>query len=602
MTNDELCCWPNTLGVARDAGGFLSVWGPQDYCAAAVPADVGSCSDFACGADWIVAVRANGSLRAWGGQSITAAGAQYGVLTVPAGTFTDVAAGYHHGLALRADGTVAGWGRNHFGQKVAPNGTFTRIAAGQHTSAAVIASSDCNGNGLSDASEIAANPQLDCNLNGRLDSCDDVDTAGQPRRWTNAAGGSFQTCSNWAPVAPGNNAAVEFALPSTYSVSFSQNRTTRSAAVTSGSVTMSMGSRTYTLSGLPATDSFLRVGSSGNAALGIIGGTVSAPYARVGEFTGETGTLNIGSGGRLIATTDLCVGCAGTGTMNITSGGRVTTSEATIGASIGGSGTVSLSGSLSKWIGNLGIDVRRGTLSIASPASVDVPNVPLVVFQGGTVRGTGTVNGDVANFGDGSDGTCGLEPGAGTAGALVGNLTIAGNYGQIPADPKLGNNSGSLGIDVVGGGSGVSADLVDIQGQASLGGGLFVRIPQGDPGNFANVPILTAGLLDPARPAFDVAYLPALPDGRFIRVNTVGALAGAVISLSTDTLAGILGFGGANSAFVAGQPLAGASGDFDGDGDTDIAVTVAGSTPTSNGALLVLFNDGTGALSGVLQI
>jgi hypothetical protein len=262
--------------------------------------------------------------------------------------------------------------------------------------------------------------------------------------------------------------------------------------------------------------------------------------------------------------------------MNITSGGRVTTSEATIGASIGGSGSVSLSGNLSKWIGNLGIDVRRGTLNIASPATVDVPNVPMVVFQGGVVRGTGTVNGDIANFGDGSDGSCGLEPGAGTA--------------------------GSLGIDVVGGAGSVSADLVSVQGQASLGGGLFVRIPQGDPGNFTNVPILTAGLLDPARPAFDVAYLPALPDNRFIRVNTVGALAGAVISLSTDTLAGILGFGGANSAFVAGQPLAGASGDFDGDGDTDIAVTVAGSTPTSNGALLVLFNNGTGALSGVLQI
>jgi T5SS/PEP-CTERM-associated repeat protein len=592
--------------LARDAAGTVVAWGlPISFSTVtSVPSDLGPCADIDVADSqgnrgWAAAIRGNGTIRVWG---VVTGGHDPLVNSPPAGTFVDVACGENHGLGLRSDGQVIGWGRNAEGQLNVPAGSYIGVSAGGNTSAGVIASTDCNGNGIADSSEIAANPALDCNGNGRLDSCDDADTAGQPRRWVNAAGGAFQDCSNWSPVAPNNAAAVEFSLLSGYNVSFSANRTTKSLTVSGGTVGFALGTRTYTLAFTPAEAAVIRVGGAGGAQLGVTGGTLTGPYCRVGDAATDTGTLNIGSGGRLIATTDLCVGCAGTGTMNITSGGRVTTSEATIGASIGGSGTVSLSGSLSKWIGNLGIDVRRGTLSIASPASVDVPNVPLVVFQGGTVRGTGTVNGDVANFGDGSDGTCGLEPGAGTAGALVGSLTIAGNYGQIPADPKLGNNSGSLGIDVVGGGSGVSADLVDIQGQASLGGGLFVRIPQGDPGNFANVPILTAGLLDPARPAFDVAYLPALPDGRFMRVNTVGALAGAVISLSTDTLAGILGFGGANSAFVAGQPLAGASGDFDGDGDTDIAVTVAGSTPTSNGALLVLFNDGTGALSGVLQI
>src|SRR5690606_16931415 len=31
---------------------------------------------------------------------------------------------------------------------------------------------DCDNNGLADAQEIADNPELDCNLNGRLDFCD----------------------------------------------------------------------------------------------------------------------------------------------------------------------------------------------------------------------------------------------------------------------------------------------------------------------------------------------------------------------------------------------------------------------------------------------
>ena len=239
-----------------------------------------------------------------------------------------------------------------------------------------------------------------------------------------SSGGSFTDCHNWTLVPPTASDPARFAIASTYTVTFPSSKTTKNASVNLGTATFSLGNKTYTLSSPIATDAYLSVGGSLGASLKMVSGTVTAPYCRVGYAASETGTLNVGSGGKLIATTDLCVGCAGTGTMNVTSGGRVTTSEATIGASIGGSGTVSLSGSLSKWIGNLGIDVRRGTLKIMSPATVDVPNVPLVVFQGGTVRGTGTVNGDIANFGDGSDGTCGLEPGAGTTGALVGTFNV----------------------------------------------------------------------------------------------------------------------------------------------------------------------------------
>jgi alpha-tubulin suppressor-like RCC1 family protein len=73
-----------------------------------------------------------GQVRAWGANSHAQ------VSGVPAGgDFTAVAAGDAHGLALRADGTIAAWGRNNYGQCNVPPGTYKAVAAGGDFSLAI---------------------------------------------------------------------------------------------------------------------------------------------------------------------------------------------------------------------------------------------------------------------------------------------------------------------------------------------------------------------------------------------------------------------------------------------------------------------------------
>ena len=81
-----------------------------------------------------VALRANGTVLAWGTAS-------YGETSVPAG-LTDVVAisvGDMHVLALKADGTVVAWGRNNKGQISIPPGLggVVAISAGGSTSLAL---------------------------------------------------------------------------------------------------------------------------------------------------------------------------------------------------------------------------------------------------------------------------------------------------------------------------------------------------------------------------------------------------------------------------------------------------------------------------------
>ncbi len=70
----------------------------------------------AAGGEHSLALRTNGTVIAWGGNT-------YGQTNVPAGlsNVTAIAAGYYHSLALRSDGKVVAWGHNSDGQtNVAP--------------------------------------------------------------------------------------------------------------------------------------------------------------------------------------------------------------------------------------------------------------------------------------------------------------------------------------------------------------------------------------------------------------------------------------------------------------------------------------------------
>jgi alpha-tubulin suppressor-like RCC1 family protein len=114
--------------AALKADGTVAAWGYTGYSIPTVPASIGTTGGtpvvaLSVGDQHALALRANGTVVAWGYNSS-------GRLSVP-GTLTDaiaVSAGYDHSLALRANGTVVAWGTNTQGQCTIPAGLADVVA------------------------------------------------------------------------------------------------------------------------------------------------------------------------------------------------------------------------------------------------------------------------------------------------------------------------------------------------------------------------------------------------------------------------------------------------------------------------------------------
>jgi len=157
-----------SLGLRAD--GSLWAWGSNQYgelgnptgngnqaAAHPTPTQVaGTYTQVAAGADHVLALRADGSLWAWGYNYNGELGNHTNngtpnanpTPTQVAGTYTQVAAGGYHSLALRADGSLWAWGLNIFGQlgngststSATPTqvaGTYTQMTVGQDHSLAL---------------------------------------------------------------------------------------------------------------------------------------------------------------------------------------------------------------------------------------------------------------------------------------------------------------------------------------------------------------------------------------------------------------------------------------------------------------------------------
>ena len=178
--------------VALTQGGDVVAWGTYNgsygntgsplY----VPADLGACSEIAAGATFVLALRTDGLVRAWGDSQFFSS-----ALEVPAdlGQCLQISASQKVAMALRLDGTVRTWA----GTGVPPNlGSCVRILAADSDYCMAItgdnetdhdhdgvddandncpltfnpSQSDCDHDGLGDACE------LDCNHNGLADVCE----------------------------------------------------------------------------------------------------------------------------------------------------------------------------------------------------------------------------------------------------------------------------------------------------------------------------------------------------------------------------------------------------------------------------------------------
>jgi len=133
--------------------------------------------------------------------------------------------------------------------------------------------------------------------------------------------------------------------------------------------------------------------------------------------------------------------------------------------------------------------------------------------------------------------------------------------------------------------------------QVILRGTLFAEVrPEGDIFLEGDQFELITSTSNPIQGAFDVIVLPGLPDGLAFQVSTVASLngpSGSTMQLTVVSLAGLLDFGDPNSTTVAGDPTAVEVVDLTGDGAEEICVTLAGAP----GSLVIFENDGAGGVS-----
>jgi alpha-tubulin suppressor-like RCC1 family protein len=631
---------PSTVGVASRVAagdthtmalrtsGAVVAWGDDFFGQSAVPTTLSGVLGIAAGAAHSVALKSDGTVVCWGrngsGQCDVPPTLPYAI---------EVAAGVGHTVALCFDGSVVAWGSSEFGETIIPAGfgSISAVAAYSNQVVAVLGGIDCDNDGQADAIQIKQNPLLDCNGNDILDTCP-PDNSTDPsilRTWKNPAGGLWEAASSWCVQPPATSSPVGFTLDTDYSVQVPNNRNVRNMFVSHGFPSFSIGqTRTLKMESISAPlQSFVRIGTLPQtpAKLSVVGGTLLANYFEIGAGDDSSGELIVSAGGIAVGAQELCVGCVSPGKVSALAGGQLSSQKGIIGKSPEAPGQAIVAGQGAMWTSTLGVDVKYGSLTVGDGGLINSPAIGVVLFAGGTLQtdGSGSINGPVTNFGSAA-GSCGavgltgevvhftggLAPGGRSAGAAaiaggqsIGTLQINGPYRQIASDPILGTNSGSLLLEVVPGKNGPTCDRLTVNGTASFGGGLFVEFPEGDPGDFTELEVITASSIDSARPTFDVALMPGLPDGRFVRLDPISFLGGGGgLTISISSLSELLGFGDASEVGFTNPPLAAVAEDFDGKNGPDLAVTLRGVTPTSPGALLVLFNDGNGGLDGVIQL
>lgn len=109
----------DALALRED--GTLRAWGENDYGIANVPTDLTNV--VAIGSGWLfhMALRADGRVMTWGHPNATPPAGLDRVVAIAAG-------GHQFCLALRDDGTVVGWGWNGYGQTNVPPGLTNAIS------------------------------------------------------------------------------------------------------------------------------------------------------------------------------------------------------------------------------------------------------------------------------------------------------------------------------------------------------------------------------------------------------------------------------------------------------------------------------------------
>ena len=131
-----------TYNLALRANGTVAAWGDNTYGQTTVPAGLTNVMAIGGGYFNPLAVRSNGTVVAWGAgtnSSGTSFNSGQSIVPTSATNVMAVAGGFTYSLALRTNGTVVGWGDNTAGQTTIPASAtnVTAIAGGFNTAFAL---------------------------------------------------------------------------------------------------------------------------------------------------------------------------------------------------------------------------------------------------------------------------------------------------------------------------------------------------------------------------------------------------------------------------------------------------------------------------------
>jgi T5SS/PEP-CTERM-associated repeat protein len=270
------------------------------------------------------------------------------------------------------------------------------------------------------------------------------------------------------------------------------------------------GGGVVTIDNAQGVFSNLVVGDYGDGELHITGGG----KAKVGEPPNPNdGSVSVGrnpspeqsiitvdgANSELIAEGNLTVGEWSHGTLHITNGAHVENQEGIIGYHAGSNGTVIVDNAT--WLnqGELSIGLDGTAVLEMRNGGVTAATGTVRIGPSGTVKGTGAVSGTGVTL---------LVEGIAAPGTSPGTLTVEGNYQQ--------SSTGTLEIELA---SATSYDVLDITGQATLGGTLEISLLDGftpspaDTFNFLTAAALSGAFSNinvnsPSGGSFDVDFTP----------------------------------------------------------------------------------------------